>query len=389
MSTHVPAVGFRKSHRWLSILLLLSLFSALLAGCSVDAKQEKQDETADGEKKDSLETRLVPVEVTAVERGRIHDYIHLDGAVSTESTIEVYSLVGGHVAELRVEAGDRVSEGDTLLVLEDAEIVLEEERTALELKQADREWERLQSLAEKGLVSPQEKDKASTDLERARLNWKSARLALDRSRITAPISGVVSERLVNLGAWIQRSNPLFRLVDDRELIAELDLPEKDLQRVRLQMPVDVVARSVGDTPFAGWVKRISPVVDPASGTIRVTVGIRDPQTRLRSGMYASFSIIAGTHENAVLVPKRSLLYERNRVVAFVVKDKKAERRVLSRGYEDEERFEVVEGLQEGEQLVLVGQNSLKDKSPVRVINEDDGTAGETEMARTSEKEAGE
>ena len=87
MSTQAPALGISKTHRWLPLLLILSLLSALLAGCSVDAKQEKKDEAAEGEKKDSLETRLVPVEVTPVERGRIHDYIHLDGAVSTESTM--------------------------------------------------------------------------------------------------------------------------------------------------------------------------------------------------------------------------------------------------------------------------------------------------------------
>ncbi len=358
------------TRRW-PVALLSALFLAILVGCSADAKQEGSEDKAEGEKKDSLSSRLVPVEITPVSRGRIHDYIRLDGVVATESQIEVYSLVSGHVAELRVEAGDRVSAGDTLLVLADEEIVLEVERTSLEMQQAERDWERLQQLADKGLVSPQELDQSRTALDRATLNWKTARLAFERSRITAPIAGVVSERLVSIGAWIQRSNPLFRLLDDRELIAELDLPEKDLARIRPNLPVEVEARAAGEDPFRGWIKRISPVVDPTSGTIRVTVGIEDPQTRLRSGMYASFAIVAGTRENAVLIPKRSLLYERNRVVAFVVDDEdKAHRRVLQRGFEDEERIEVLSGIDEGEQLVLVGQNSLKDKSPVRVINED-------------------
>jgi membrane fusion protein (multidrug efflux system) len=351
----------------LAALLLLVLPSALVISCSVDARMGKDDKAAsDSSAIDSALAKKVPVEVATVERGTISDYIRLDGTLTTEASVEVFALVSGHVASLRAEAGDRVRAGDTLLVLEDEEILLAEQRTRNELAKAEQDLIRLESLAERNLVSSQELEEARYLREAARLNWESARLARTRTRVTAPISGVVAERRVGKGAYIQPSTGLFRLVDDRELISVLDLPEREVARIAVRQAVQVTLQGQ-ERPLAGWIKRISPVVDPASGTVQVTVAVPGEGKALRSGMFAGFSIVTGTREQAVLVPKRSLVYDRNRLIAFTVKDGKAQRKLLEKGYEDEDRIEVLAGIQPGDSLVVVGQSSLKDRTEVRVI----------------------
>jgi membrane fusion protein (multidrug efflux system) len=180
---------------------------------------------------------------------------------------------------------------------------------------------------------------------------------------------VVGRRLVQEGDFVATGTQLFTLVDDSRLIAVLDVPERELTRLRLRQTVRLDVAAAAE-PVVGWIKRISPVVDPASGTVRVTVGIEDPSRRLRAGMYARFLVITDTKDEAVLVSKRALVYDRDLTYVWVAQDSTVERRTLVRGYEDEERLEALSGIAPGERLVTVGQSALKTGSPIRIIKAD-------------------
>ncbi|MFA7331308.1 MAG: efflux RND transporter periplasmic adaptor subunit [Candidatus Delongbacteria bacterium] len=349
--------------RHFSVLLLSSL--ALLTGaCQVQTGRGESNPA------DSNKVQPVPVELETVVLGSMASRLHLNGVLTTEGEIKVYPLVAGHVGRLRVEEGDRVRRGDTLLVLEDAEILLSERRLRLEMEKAAQDLERVRQLAEARLVPEQDLSDAQYLADKAKLAWESARLTVQRSRVTAPVGGVVGRRLVQQGDFVQPGSQLFTLVDDRELISVLDVPERDLVRLRQGQSVDVTPSSGDGSVRQGWIKRISPVVDPASGTLRVTVGVKDSGSALRAGMYARFSILTDTRNDVVVVPKRALVYDRDLSYVWVAGDSSAVRRQVERGYEDEERLEVRQGLQAGEALVVVGQSALKPGSPIRVVRRD-------------------
>jgi membrane fusion protein, multidrug efflux system len=354
------------TYRWLRALLP-GLILALFLGCQVQAGREQGQGMSAA---DSLELRRVPVETVTVGRGRIEAFVHLSAAVTSEAEVKVYSLVGGHVARLLVEEGRRVEAGDTLLVLEDAEILLAEARARLELAKARTDRERVEELARGDLVSEQDRDEARFAEERAELAWRSARLAVERSRVRAPIAGVVSRRSVQLGDLVSPSQPLFTLVDDRDLIAVLDVPEREWPRLRIGQSVRVESVALAGEDLVGRIKRIAPTIDPASGTLRVTVALGDASARLRSGMYARFSIVVDTREQALLVPKQALVFDREQPFAWVALDTTAQRRRVEPGYEDAERVEVRSGLDEGEALIVVGQSGLKQGSRIRVVRAD-------------------
>jgi len=354
------------SPRALFRLVPVTILALLLAGgCQVQMGKAGGNGSPD----DSSKTQPVPVEVESVQLGRMESRLHLNGVLATEGEIKVYPLVPGHVGRLRVEEGDRVRAGDTLLVLDDAEILLSERRLRLEKEKAEGDLERVRQLAQNRLVSDQDLEDARYLADKARLAWESARLTVERSRVTAPVSGVVARRLVQKGDFVQPGNQLFTLVDDRELISVLDVPERELSRLRTGQSVSV-SFSAGGPPQTGWIKRISPVVDPASGTVRVTVGVKDPGRILRAGMFAKVSILTDTREGVVTVPKRSLVYDRDLAHVWVAGDSTAERRLLERGYESELDVEVRSGLKVGEQLVVVGQSALKAGVPIRVVKRD-------------------
>ena len=354
----------RIQRRFPPAILAAAAALLLLAGCRIQAGKAEGKDGAD-----SSRTAPVPVETETVATGEIAARLRLNGVLGTEAEIKVFPLVAGQVARILVEEGSRVRNGDTLLVLEDAEILLAERRLRLERDKAEEDLGRVQRLSEARMVPGQDLADADYAARRARLAWESARLTVERSRVTAPIGGVVGRRLVQAGDMVGPSSQLFTLVDDGQLIAVLDVPERELARLRVRQSVDVKAAAEGK-PRPGWIKRISPVVDPASGTVRVTVAVPDPEHRLRAGMYAGFSILTDTRRDVVLVPKRALVYDRDQSYAWVARDSTVERRLLQRGYEDEERVEARAGLKEGERLVVVGQSGLKPDSRVRVVRAD-------------------
>ena len=359
-------VAGRVSEARATMLLALMLAVALTqGGCQVQAGK-----SADKGEADSSKVLPVPVEIETVATGAISARLRLNGVLGTEAEIKVFPLVAGQVERIRVEEGARVRAGDTLLTLEDGEILLSERRLRLEMEKAEQDLGRVRRLSDARMVPEQDLADADYTARRARLSWESARLTVERSRVTAPISGVVGRRLVQVGDMVSAATQLFTLVDDLRLIAVLDVPERELGRLRARQPVLVTAAAAVKGAQAGWIKRISPVVDPASGTVRVTVEVPDPGHQLRAGMYAGFSVVTDTREGVVLVPKRSLVYDRDQTYVWIAGDSTAERRAVTRGYEDEERLEARDGLKPGERLVVVGQSALKPGALIRVVRQD-------------------
>ncbi|HEX2138355.1 MAG TPA: efflux RND transporter periplasmic adaptor subunit, partial [Woeseiaceae bacterium] len=135
------------------------------------------------------------------------------------------------------------------------------------------------------------------------------------------------------------------------------------------------------TAFEGVVARISPVIDPATGTFKVTIEVVDETRRLRPGMFGRVDIVYDSHANALQIPRSAIVEDAGDSIVYVVEDDTARRRVIQTGYTSKGQIEVVDGLDGSELFVLVGQAGLKQGSKVSVINVAD--AGETSVGDTS------
>jgi RND family efflux transporter MFP subunit len=120
--------------------------------------------------------------------------------------------------------------------------------------------------------------------------------------------------------------------------------------------------------FKGSILRVNPVVDAATGTVKVTVAMADGQRELKPGMFGRIEILYDRRESAVLVPKDAVLTEDAAQSVFVVADGKAKRRSIRIGYSDSHNYEVLDGLKSGDQVVTTGQANLKDDAKVHVVN---------------------
>ena len=322
----------------------------------------------DKDKADEVDLESVPVEVFEARLGNISQYLLLSATLETEEKVSVFPETGGLVRKLLVDEGDRVEEGDTLLILDDEEKRLNRDETRVTFKEQEAAYQRATELRKQNLISREECDQAKFNLDRARLNFERSELELRRTRVIAPISGYIAERTVNRGDLVNMSSPLYSLVNPTDMIAEVHIPEAELPRISKDKKVRVHSDVYDGVSFQARIKRISPVVNPSSGTFKVTVGIHDQKEILKPGMFVSVHIVTDVHNNVVLVPKESVIYENDLPYVFMVSDSVALKIPLRAGYDDNRYIEARDLIQPGDRIVTIGQTSLKDSSRVKIID---------------------
>ncbi|TKJ40458.1 hypothetical protein CEE37_09085 [candidate division LCP-89 bacterium B3_LCP] len=367
---------------FLAFIVVCCLTTMLFWGCGKrgDAEQTSADSEADStaiedtsqavEDTSEVYLDLIPVEVAQVEEGAIADYMLLSSTIETENVVDVYPLVGGVIEKIFVEEAMWVDDGQPLLQLEDDEIILNEKQAEVDYEQQKVTFKRLEHMHAQSLISDEEFENARFTLQQAEIVRDKAKLTRQRTTIRSPISGIVSERLVQTGNLVNTTNKLFIITDPAEKICRVWVPERDLSQLKTQQKAFVTSEIALNERFPGWIKRISPVVDPATGTCKVTIGIKDPHNKLRPGMFVSAEVVIATHDEALLVPKNALIYENDFKWVYVVVDSLALKKRIEIGFSNGNRFEALQGLNQGDQVVVVGQTTLKDSSAVNIVNLD-------------------
>lgn len=312
---------------------------------------------------------LIPVEVGAVERRDMADYILASTTLEALRAIEVYAKTTGIVRDLLVEEGTRVGEGDTLVILDDREARINLRRAEIEFREAENALNRSREMRERNLISEEDFETAQLAYERAGTSLNEARLAMEYTRVMPPITGTITERFVELGSMVSQGTVLFRLADFNPLRARIFVPEKELRRLRVGQDVLLTIESEPAREFPAVVKLISSVIDPSSGTFKVTVEIQSSGGILRPGMFASVRIIVDRHAGTTVVPSVAVLYEGKQRYLYVVREGTAERIEVETGFRDKGCVEIFGPVEEGEWVVVAGQNNLTTGIKVEVVRE--------------------
>jgi membrane fusion protein (multidrug efflux system) len=349
-------------------VLLLALLTGLApVGCSVGSSDAKT--FASGQKaKEERKEEAVPVEVATLARGGIESILRLSSNLEAERQVQVFAEAPRRVTRLLVEEGHPVQKGQALLQLQDEEQRSAVAKAEIALLESRRNYGRTKELYEQKLVTEELFTQAGYTVERNELALADARRELGYTQVRAPIAGVVTERKVNLGDHVTLNQPLFRIVDFDSIVARIYVPEKDMVRLARGQAARLRADSLGGARFKGTIDRISPVVDPGTGTIKVTVAT-PRQEGLRPGMYVEVELVTAVHDDALLVPKRALVYDNDQAFVFRLKEKekrRVERLRVTAALEDADHVEPQGGLAPGDQLVVAGQSGLKDGGLVRL-----------------------
>lgn len=346
--------------RRIAILLTFSLMALGPIGCGKDS----QSKTKEG----SEAVMAVPVEAAQVAHGNVAAFFSGTATLEAEAEAMVVAKVPGVVKEILVEEGSYVRAGQVLARLDDEKLALQVQQAAANLRKLENDFHRNEELFNKSLISAEVHQRAQFEYESQKAAFDLAKLELDYAAIRAPINGVVAERRIKVGNMVLANVPAFKVTSFDPLLAVLFVPEREIGKLQANQAASLTVDAIAGAEFSGKIERISPVVDPTTGTVKVTIEVRDESKRLKAGMFGRVNIVHDVHTNTLMVPKDAVLSEDKESAVFVVQDSLAFRKVVKTGYANATHIEVLEGVKDGDTVVTTGHGSLKDSSKVEVIS---------------------
>lgn len=417
------------TRRWMG-----ALFTVALVACSGGSRGGEPGQW--GREGGQESEPVAMVEVTEVGRGDVVDWVVTHAVVESESQADLYANTTAQVLSVHADVGDQVRRGDLLAVLEAVVQGAGAERANADVAKAERDYAKLTTLHTNGAVSDQDLADAEHALATARSASREASFSYGKTRLVAPFDGVVSLREVRVGGVATSSNPAFQVVDLSRLRVVASLPEREVSRVSAGQPAKLVSAYDEDQVARGTVDRVAPVIDASTGTFRVTVVLDSDQTVLRPGQFVSTQLEVDRHIDVVVVPRKAVVYEDGDPVVYTMvlpeeeneegdgdaveeqpawaqalaswfgsdeaEDPEeaeeddaedeveyvAKRNLLELGLVDDDFAEVLGGVELGESVVVVGQSTLRDGTPLRIPGADADEVEEAAAADGSDGASG-
>ena len=379
----------RRRHGRALPLVLLVVFAGMLAAGALPRLAQSRAREREREQVSAAPT----VFTETVRNDTTSTPLELPGSVSGLHETPIFARANGFVRTLRVDIGSVVRTGDTLLVLDMPEVreqalqaaaVVEQTEASAALARAT--LKRWQQLAQQGVVTPQELDErqaqanvTEANLRAARANVANVREVLRFGALTAPFSGVVTSRTVDLGALVvagaaATARPLLTLVQTDTLRVMLNVPQSAAARVRRGMSARVLVRDAGDSAVTGTVVRTAGAIDPTTRTLLTEVHVPNRSRKLLPGMYAQVQFAVPSTGASLRIPAIALIVRGDGTQVARVKDNAVELVPVTLGRDFGTTLEVLDGVQAGDALIVNPPESLSNGLRVRAVARGTGKA---------------
>jgi RND family efflux transporter MFP subunit len=326
----------------LKVFLVVLMVSCLMAaGCG-----NKTDNTAG-------KVQEIPVSVETVEKGKLEKYILLGGLLQPDKEAVLtakspYLKIVG----IPVEVGDQVTVNTPLIYLDSREL-------ALQLEQAELNYERNKQLHAAGAVPDYQLEQLETALENLRLQKEG-------TVIQSPINGIVSS-VTAIEGQLSGATPLVTVVDIDKLQLQVQVGESYIGKLRVgaEMPVSIEAASA--QPYTGIIKSIALQIDARTKAYPVTLEIANEGMELKGGMYGEVKLTVDSREDVLVIPAYAVLDYAQKKVVYVVENGKAVMREVETGLTIGNETEILSGLAVGETIIVEGQYGVRDGSSVSAV----------------------
>lgn len=319
----------------------------------------------------------IPVSIQEVKLGTIEEFITTTATVyAIKNTILTSEIEGIYRpsqnprTQKAFGVGDKVIQNEVIVHLDNPEyennIKIESQKLNLDISQ--REFEKQKSLYEKGGVTLRELKNAERTYIEADYIYKNALIQLQKMKIKAPFKSVIIDLpYYTPGTRVMVNQKMVELMDYSQLYAEVFYPAKELNRIQIGQPLRVTHYSLSADTLWGEVAHVAPALNPDTRSFKASILIENEKHLLRPGMFVKVETIVARKDSVVVIPRDIILSKRQGKTVFIVDKGAAFERVISSGLENADRVEVLEGLKEGERLVIKGFESLQNRSKVKIV----------------------
>ncbi len=352
------------------------LFCILLAGLSLIFM--------DGcKKKEVRMERIANVSVQPAAKKQFRPYIEATGTLNPFEEVSIGAEIDGIIKTVKANEGTAVSKGMLLATIDDVEYSQSVLSAQAALKQAEAsfanvkiEFSRKDALYKEELVTKQQYDDVTTrltlaesDVEKARAALSIAKQKLTKTKIYAPLSSRIKEKLVSEGDFVKNGTRLFTLIQPNPLKLRFSVSERDVGKMKVGQDVSVKVDAFPDREFTGKVSIVFPSLEEKTRTLAIEALVPDKENILKPGLFARIILYTGSLKDTVVIPNPALLYEGERIMAYVVEEGKAKEKLVKLGNKYGDEIEIIEGIKEAEKIVIAGQQGLSEGAKVSVQGE--------------------
>ncbi len=323
-----------------------------------------------------VQVRTVPVETVTITPDRFDDFIRISGSVEAINDAVISAEVNGQVRNI-ADRGQRFNRGEVVARIDDRifRANVESARAAFEFAQDT--FERLQPLYADSIVSTQDFRGASTERDAARAQLDQAEKALEDTEIRAPFAGRVEERMVRTGELINAGMPVVRLVNTERVRVRAGVPERYSGQITEGSEARISLRSYSGGEFDTRVTYAGNVIDSDRRTFPVEIEMRNPERVIKPEMVVNVRLKRRSIENAVIIPRTAIIRDERSESVFVAREGEnglqAELVEIRTGSAAGPVIEIVEGLEEGDQVIVAGASNLSIGDRLNVISNESST----------------
>ncbi len=354
------------------VLWIIVVFMLILVAVSMSLRRDDEELEVPAE-------RAHPIHVVIVEARSVPDVVRLPSRLQPDVRAQLAVDKGGRITELLADKGDRVNKGDVLLRLDDRVWSAALAQAEIELREAERDYQRWTELSRTGSVSISEFDAVRARYDRARVGREEAQVHVDQCVVRSPSAGFVNRRMVELGEYAAEGVAVFELVVSDPVRLVIDVPERDIAAVSVGDSIPFIISILGDAEFAGEVTHIAEAASPVNNSYRIEATVPNSYRVLRPGMLAEARLDRGRRDDAVVVPLSSVLPLRGDHFVFVAQGERAVRRLV--------RIERIlgsdailsSGLEPGDELIWKGHRELVDGALIERVDTEDNPPAEVPM----------
>jgi RND family efflux transporter MFP subunit len=346
------------------IFLLMATMAVAFTSC----RNQDQNLKADVE---------IPVSVEDLKLIPIEEYINTTGTAFPKGDIllkskitALYYLENNPRTGRAWQLGDKVMQGELIARLDDKEYInsLKIETNQLNLELSESELKKQESLYEKGGVTLRDLKTASINYENARTTLESSKLQLEKTKVVAPISGVLVDLpYYTQGTQVDAGSTIAKIMDYQLMYMDIQLPEKYISTIKPGQQVFLTNYTLPNDTIIGRITQLSPAIDAETRTFKGNITINNPDYLLRPGMFVKADIITAHKDSSIVIPKNIILSRQRGKTVFVIERGQAVERIIETGLENLTDIEVTRGLAKNEKVVTNGFETLNSKSKVKIV----------------------
>jgi len=354
-----------KEFRYICSTIIVVIFCALsLVSCSGGDKDFSE------ETNNSREEKITNVETCALTRMDFKDLLTLTATAEPMRRVTVSSEESGKITFTDIDEGRKVKKGD-ILVKQDIDLLtlqVKMAKSGFELAESD--YKRIKKLFDRGSTSNQEMQAATVNRDVTKTQLDLAKLHLKRAKVYSPINGVILEKYVEFGEMIGPGTPLCKIIDTSTIKIVTGVAETELPYLKEGSAAELRFDIYPDRIFAGTISYIAAGGDTLTGTFPLEIHYDNSENLVKPGMIARLSLVRRLFKDAIVVPQTAVL-DREGIKYLFIRESDIAREVhVKTGPANNNRIVVLEGLQGGEHLVVLGHRDLVNGEKINVVKTD-------------------